>query len=129
MSFCMVYYHIPEDFDDPEQPNAFGIGKNLEDVKLSDIKRLFPIEGTYMFRFKNVINKTTVWIDLNDDNSNAIPYQNKIIIKATRLSWKPSLSLQNRPSEPQTLPKPSQFNLFEFEPQKKLEQFDLLFPQ
>jgi len=23
-NFCMVYYYVPEDHDDPEVPNAFG---------------------------------------------------------------------------------------------------------
>lgn len=59
-NFTMVFYHIPEDFDDPEQPNAFGIGKNTEEVKLIDIKRSFPLEGCYHFRFKVANNKTPV---------------------------------------------------------------------
>ena len=60
MSFTMIYYHIPEDFDDPEQPNAFGIGKAIDEILLSDIKRLFPIQGTYHFRFKYMSNKTVL---------------------------------------------------------------------
>ena len=56
----MIYYHIPEDFDDPEQPNAFGIGKAIDEILLSDIKRLFPIQGTYHFRFKYMSNKTVL---------------------------------------------------------------------
>ncbi len=23
-NFCMIYYYVPEDHDDPEVPNAFG---------------------------------------------------------------------------------------------------------
>ena len=38
MSVTMIYYTIPEDFDDFEQPNAFGIGKPIAEIKLSDIK-------------------------------------------------------------------------------------------
>lgn len=138
MSFTMVYYHIPEDFDDAEQPNAFGIGKAVDEIKLSDIKRLFPIVGQYHFRFKHVSQKTTLWMDLNDDEAKAISFQGKIVIKATRISWEssaqPSQPVTHRP-QPQPVPAPVQtksatFNLFEFEPspQKKLDQFDLLFP-
>lgn len=52
MGFTIVYYSIPEDFDKLEEPNAFGVNKDPEDLTLSDIKRLFPIEGTYQFSFK-----------------------------------------------------------------------------
>jgi hypothetical protein len=152
MSYTMVYYHIPEDFDDPEQPNAFGIGKTVDEIKLSDVKRLFPIVGTYHFRFKHVSNKTTLWMDLNDDDSKAISYQGKIVIKATRISWD-SPSNQPAPSNPiisqktqvpTSQVKPSTFDVFGFDPspqkydsaplkyeptpQRKVEQFDLLFP-
>lgn len=151
MSYTMVYYHIPEDFDDPEQPNAFGIGKSIEEIKLSDIKRLFPIVGTYHFRFKHVSNKTTLWMDLNDDESKAISYQGKIVIKATRISWDAQnthqtvhqhVNHQQKTNVSNTQSKPTSFNVFEFEPpkfesnpqkfepapQRKVEHFDLLFP-
>ncbi|OMJ87954.1 hypothetical protein SteCoe_10188 [Stentor coeruleus] len=150
MSFTMVYYHIPEDFDDPEQPNAFGIGKPIEDIKLSDIKRLFPVEGTYIFRFKHISGKSTLWMDLKDDDSKAIAFQNRIVMKVSRINWDPpsshshahsSQSSQNSHSShvsfssqkpPITVspPKPTTFNLFEFEPspQKKVDSFDMLFP-
>lgn len=134
MSYTMVYYHIPEDFDDAEQPNAFGIGKAVEDIKLSDIKRLFPIVGQYHFRFKHVSQKTTLWMDLNDDEAKAIPYQGKIVVKATRISWdsqaQPSVPVVHKPQPVPVQSKSTTFNLFEFEPspQKKLDQFDLLFP-
>lgn len=137
----MVYYTIPEDFDDCEQPNAFGIGKSIETIKLSDIKRLFPIEGTYHFRFKYVSNKTTIWMDLKDDDSIVIPFQTNIVMKVTRISWdstvpQPVLEVK-KPQE--TTAKTSPLNLFDFEPapQKKspekysnngVKQFDLLFP-
>ena len=80
-------------------------------------------------------------MDLNEDSSKALSCQNKIIIKATRISWENSSKKITQPvvSPPvQNVPKPSPFNLFEFEPapqkkqdtgsQKKVEQFDLLFP-
>ena len=141
MSVTMIYYTIPEDFDDFEQPNAFGIGKPIAEIKLSDIKRLFPIEGTYHFRFKYVSNKNTLWMDLKDDQSIAIAYQNNIVMKVTRSSWESSsVSAQKVPSTSQNGVKPPVLNLFDFEPslpkknsengpQRGLAQFDLLFPQ
>ena len=138
----MVYYTIPEDFDEFEQPNAFGIGKPIAEIKLSDIKRLFPIEGTYHFRFKYVSNKNTLWMDLKDDQSIAIAYQNNIVMKVTRVSWESSCGIpaQKVPTASQNVIKTPVLNLFDFEPspqkknsengpQKGLAQFDLLFPQ
>ena len=134
MSYTMVYYHIPEDFDDPEQPNAFGIGKAIDDIKLSDIKRLFPIIGQYHFRFKHVSQKSTLWMDLNDDEAKAISYQGKVVVKATRISWDGpvhvSAPVTHKQQPAPVQPKPASFNLFEFDPApaKKTEHFDLLFP-
>lgn len=67
MSFTLIYYHIPEDFDDPKHPNAFAIPKPVDDIRLADVKGAFPLEGTYHFRFKYIYNKIEVWMDLNND--------------------------------------------------------------
>jgi hypothetical protein len=83
----MVYYHIPEDCDSQEQPNGFGIGKVLDDIRVADIRRLFPVEGTYHFRFKQVSGKNTIWMDLNDEDAKVIPFQGRVVMKVTRLSW------------------------------------------
>ena len=57
-----------------------------EEIKLSDIKNTFPLEGEYIFRFKSKINNAVVWMDINEDAK--IPlFNNKIMMKATRISW------------------------------------------
>ncbi|CAG9314142.1 unnamed protein product [Blepharisma stoltei] len=85
--YTLIYYHIPEDFDNPEQPNAFAIEKPLSDIKLRDIRECFPIEGRYHFRFKYLNGKVQVWMDLNSEESKVPDFQNKIIIKANRIAW------------------------------------------
>lgn len=123
----MVYYYIPEDFDSADEPNAFGISKNIEEITMRDIRNAFPLPGKYHFRFKHVINKNTVWMDLNNDSCAALQFQNKILVKVTRIGWETSPS----PAIPKAKinsPPPNVLNLFDFNPQvKKPESFDLLF--
>jgi hypothetical protein len=84
--FCLVYYYVPEDKDDPEMPNAFGVNIAIEDVKIPDIRRLFPLDGEYIFRFKSKIGSSNVWLDVKEDAK--IPlFNGKIVAKATRVSW------------------------------------------
>ena len=56
----MIYYFVPEDYDSTDEFNAFGIEKNIEEIKLKDIRKAFPLIGEYHFRFKNLINKSIV---------------------------------------------------------------------
>lgn len=86
----MIYYSILDDFDDPEQPNAFGISKSVADITLKDIKQAFPLEGTYHFRFKYLHNKIPVWMDLNNDDAHIPLFSGKVIAKVTRISWEAS---------------------------------------
>ena len=61
-----------------------------DEVKISDIKAMFPLEGEYIFRFKYKYNSSIVWMDLPNE-SNKIPlFNGKIVIKATRISWESS---------------------------------------
>lgn len=48
----LVFYYIPEDKDELSIPNAYGIPKAVDDIYLSDIEKHFPLEGSYIFRFK-----------------------------------------------------------------------------
>mmetsp|Transcript_9341 Transcript_9341/g.17932 ORF Transcript_9341/g.17932 Transcript_9341/m.17932 type:complete len:160 (-) Transcript_9341:3829-4308(-) len=96
--FTLIYYSIPEDFDDLEQPNAFGISKSVADITLRDIKLSFPLEGTYHFRFKYLHNKIPVWMDLNNDEAHIPLFSGKVIAKVTRISWDSSSSPPPRPS-------------------------------
>lgn len=146
-NFSLVYYHIPEDFDDPESPNAFGIAKATDEIRLRDVKENFPLEGTYHFRFKYVYNKVPVWMDLNNEQAKVPQFQNKIVAKATRISWETTplpaeqpiqtpVPPQVRPSisVPSSVPVTSSAGLNIFDvgnekaPQGKPEQqYDLLF--
>lgn len=81
----LVYYYIPEDNETHDKLNAFIIYKNLDGIKLDDIKENFPLPGEYIFRFKFKIQNSDIWIDLSTD---VIPkYEGKIIMKVARLSW------------------------------------------
>ena len=33
----LVYYHVPEDMDDPACPNVFGVAQSKNSIKLSHI--------------------------------------------------------------------------------------------
>ena len=58
----------------------------IDDIRLPDIRSMFPLEGEYIFRFKYKANNTVVWMDINEESK--IPFYNsKIIMKATRISW------------------------------------------
>ena len=43
----LVFYHIPEDKDDLQMPNAFAVPKDVKTITLNDIEKLFPLEGEY----------------------------------------------------------------------------------
>ncbi|CAG9322269.1 unnamed protein product [Blepharisma stoltei] len=111
-SFTMVYYHIPEDYDDPEQPNAFGIPKSIEEITLTDIKKAFPVEGSYHFRFKTSHNKAIIWMDLSHEDCKVPLYMNRIITKVTRISWEsqPQHSPKRQDSFNQQIPRQEPFS-------------------
>ena len=79
----MVYYYIPEDYDDPNMPNCFAIPKPVANIHLQDIEQYFPLnlkpqEGVvrtqpksssqngFLFRFKYKIQGQNAWLDLNN---------------------------------------------------------------
>eukprot|EP00916_Digyalum_oweni_P003650 GHVL01006520.1.p1 GENE.GHVL01006520.1~~GHVL01006520.1.p1 ORF type:complete len:167 (+),score=30.42 GHVL01006520.1:80-580(+) len=80
-----IYYYIPSDSDDIEYPNIFTIPK--DDVKLSDIKKNFPLPGRYHFRFKIKQDSSFAWLDITNDDAALPTFQQKIIIKVLRMSW------------------------------------------
>ncbi|CAD8076370.1 unnamed protein product [Paramecium sonneborni] len=86
-AFTLIYYIVPQDNDDVEIPNAFGIGKQIDQVTLKDIKSSFPLQGEYIFRFRYKTSHNTVWLDLPTDTSQIPLFNNRILIKATRISW------------------------------------------
>lgn len=83
----IIRYFVPEDRDTEEKPNAFVIYKPIADIKLCDVRDCFPLPGEYHFRFKFELNKKVVWLDFNKEEAKLPLFNNKVIIKVTRLSW------------------------------------------
>ena len=94
-TLTLIYYYIPEDKDDIDMPNAFGIKKKLEDIRLNDIKIQFPIEGQYHFRFKYKHGSEYVWLDIVNTDCKLPSVEGKIIMKATRKTWEKNLNTSN----------------------------------
>ncbi|CAD8064282.1 unnamed protein product [Paramecium sonneborni] len=99
-AFTLIYYIVPQDNDDVEIPNAFGIGKQIDQVTLKDIKSSFPLQGEYIFRFRYKTSHNTVWLDLPTDTSQIPLFNNRILLKATRISWE-SPNNQNQQTQGQ----------------------------
>ena len=85
-----IYYFIPEDNENENKMNIFIIYKNYKDnykdIRLQDIKDNFPLKGEYYFRFKFEFMEKNVWIDFNNPVGALPKYDDKIIMKVTRLS-------------------------------------------
>ena len=82
---------MPEDLDDLSMPNAFAVPKNVNEITLTDIESLFPLEGggaEYHFRFKYKYNGQSVWLDLNNKTCKVPKVDNRIIMKVTRKNAK-----------------------------------------
>ena len=86
-NFTLIYYYVPEDMDDIDVPNAFGIKKGMQDICVSDIQACFPMEGRYHFRFKYKYGTEYVWMDVPKPDSKPPIVDGKIVFKATRKSW------------------------------------------
>ena len=114
----MVYYYVPEDNESPDEWNAFGINKGVSEVTQGDIRQNFPLPGKYHFRFKNLLDGKIAWMDLNGDHCSVLAFQNKIIMKVTRISWESPQRSEPKLSQPEIHTKPLA------EPVKN---FDLLF--
>ena len=65
----VIYYYIPEDREDPDKLNAFVVSKDLDSLKIDDIKNNFPLPGEYYFRFKFKFQNKNVWIDFNNPDA------------------------------------------------------------
>ena len=57
-NFTLVFYYVPEDFDELGTPNAYAIPKAIGEITLGDIEQAFPLgEGSqFHFRFKYKYN-------------------------------------------------------------------------
>ena len=76
----LVYYYVPEDQDDPEYPNVFGVMVGKEHIRLNHIIDNFPLNGTYLFRFKAVYDNVIVCLDFNDLNMKVPMLKNKVYV-------------------------------------------------
>ena len=65
-------------------PNAYAIPKNADEITLTDIEKLFPLEGEFHYRFKYKYNGQSVWLDLNNKKCKVPKVDGKIIMKVTR---------------------------------------------
>jgi hypothetical protein len=83
----LVQYFIPEDREEQEKPNAFIVYKEINSLKIQDIKDNFPIPGDYHFRFKFKFQGKNIWIDFNNPDQVLPQFEGKIIMKVTRISW------------------------------------------
>ena len=82
--FTLVYYYIPEDFDDPQMPNAFALSKLADEVTLTDIEKSFPLAGEFVYRFKYKYNGAAVWMDLSNKTCRVPKVDGRIYLKVTR---------------------------------------------
>jgi len=83
----LVYYYIPEDHDDQETPNVFGVMVGKNNIRLQHIYDNFPLKGAYIFRFKVMYDNAVAWLDLPDLETKLPTFKDRIVIKATRISW------------------------------------------
>ena len=86
-NFTLMLYYVPEDKDDIDVPNAFGIKKAIDDIRLTDVQSQFPLEGQYHFRFKYKYGSEYVWLDLVNPNCKIPTVDGQVIMKVTRKSW------------------------------------------
>ena len=83
----LIFYYVPEDKDDVDTPNAFGIKKSIENIRLKEIREQFPLHGEYHFRFKYKHGSEYIWLDLVNADCKLPTIDERIIVKATRKSW------------------------------------------
>lgn len=83
----LVYYYVPEDQDDPDFPNVFGVMMPKANVRYQHIEQNFPLKGQYIFRFKVMHDNNVVWLDLQDSQSRLPTFKDRIFVKATRVTW------------------------------------------
>lgn len=85
-----IYYHVPEDRDNPDEPNLFVVPVHKNGLKLQHIYQYFPLKGTYVFRFKYSHDGFVVWLDVADPEMKLPMFKDKVHVKASRVSWNES---------------------------------------
>jgi len=56
-------------------------------IRLQNIYDNFPLKGSYIFRFKVLYDNLVAWLDLAEIDTKLPTFKDKIVIKATRISW------------------------------------------
>lgn len=98
--FCAFFlrifrYFLPEDGDSEDTPNVFLAPKPTRagyPPSLGQVKKSFPLPGSYHYRFKTALvpgtdrdkNAVSVWMDCVDDSEPVPVWQGSIITKVTR---------------------------------------------
>ena len=54
MAGTPVSYFVVEDEDEEAHPNVFYVQRSVEKMRLGDVRKLFPLPGSYHFRFKSL---------------------------------------------------------------------------
>ena len=82
-----------------QHPNVFIVkNKSTQNITSGDVRKNFPLPGSYMFRFKTSFKKTYVWKDATDDASKVPCHEGKIVAKVSRLRSSNSSSLPRETS-------------------------------
>jgi DIX domain len=84
----LVNYQIQHPSNAPIEPTVGSFQVDAEKLSLNDLKNRFPFEGSFHFRCKVVPSSdqsTFIWLDLVDDSSILVAYENIISVKALPL--------------------------------------------
>ncbi len=58
-----------------------------QQIRLKHLFEHFPLRGSYIFRFKVQYDNVIAWLDLSDAEAKLPMFKDKIVVKATRVSW------------------------------------------
>ncbi|AFZ81451.1 hypothetical protein BEWA_008620 [Theileria equi strain WA] len=116
----LLLYVISNDDDNWETPNALLIPLKSPDssVTLGDLRKIFPIPGTYHYRIKSKHGNGFVWLDVTRDDEILRHVDNVIYMKILRVKVE---------SDCKFVPNTEQYDLFPKEPNSKDSDFDLIF--
>lgn len=77
-----VRYFVPEDGDDSNHPNVYQTDRVHS---LEDLKKSFPLNGQFHFRFLKELDKMMVWMDATDNDIPLPVFQGGLFVKANRI--------------------------------------------
>ena len=80
----LIKYIVPEDGDEQTHPNVFSV-VSVQAPSLGQVRKAFPLPGTYHFRMLRTVNNMTVWMDAVDDSMALSAFEGTIFLKASRV--------------------------------------------